>query len=51
MHNTPLEWVSDEVRLADICIEIEQAMSVHNVLAIDLEYHSLQKQATVLSLI
>lgn len=51
MQETEFEWVETGERLKEIASEIEDALSVYNVLAVDLEYHNVQRQATVLSLI
>lgn len=51
MQETEFEWVETGERLKEIASEIEDALSIYNVLAVDLEYHNVQRQATVLSLI
>lgn len=51
MQDTEFEWVESPARLLEISGEILEALKTHNVLAVDLEYHNVQRSATVLSLI
>jgi ribonuclease D len=51
MAETPLEWVESPERLSSICNEINEDLLVHSMLAIDLEYHTVIKFATILSLV
>lgn len=51
MAETPLEWVESPERLASICSEINEDLLIHSMLAIDLEYHTVSKFATILSLV
>lgn len=42
-HDTAFEWIESAERLKAIADEINIALKIHNVLAVDLEYHNVQK--------
>ena len=44
-------WVDSPELLTSACQEISKALEVFNVLAVDLEYHNVQRHATVICLI